>query len=198
MNLVSEIVKHNDNGNIRFNVVVAYEAIKTKEFVELSRIVLRVSLPRLLNSGVPWTTQRSPARWVVGTQKNVKDACYRNIVGPTSRTHTRDNMWLSGRKRTTNRSTTATTSTGVVVVVVVVVVRSVARTRRDILRFVRDLYNCTVCLGQGAGRHVYSILSISDRCTPFRLHEFSRAPSGDSQAATCLSSCLDRYRGASR
>lgn len=53
MNLVSEIVKHNDNGNIRFNVVVAYEAIKTKEFVELSRIVLRVSLPRLLNSGVP-------------------------------------------------------------------------------------------------------------------------------------------------
>lgn len=62
-----------------------------------------------------------------------------------------------------------------------------SNSRRDILRFVRDLYNCTVCLGQGAGRQVYSILSISDRCTPFRLHEFSRAPSSHSQAATCLS-----------
>jgi len=38
----------------------------------------------------------------------------------------------------------------------------------------RDLYNCTGCLGQGAGRYVCSVLRISDRCTLFRLLEFSR------------------------
>lgn len=48
-----------------------------------------------------------------------------------------------------------------------------------------DLYNCTVCLGQGAGRQVCSILCISDRCIPFRVDEFSRAPSRSRTGRSC-------------
>lgn len=60
----------------------------------------------------------------------------------------------------------------------------------------RDLYNCTGCLGQGAGRYVCSILRISDRCTLFRLFEFSRAPPRPAIARcpvrVSFSSCRDR------
>lgn len=60
----------------------------------------------------------------------------------------------------------------------------------------RDLYNCTGCLGQGAGRYVCSILRISDRCTLFRLFKFSRAPlrpaTARRPARVSFSSCRER------
>lgn len=51
------------------------------------------------------------------------------------------------------------------------------------LRRTRDLYNCTGCLGQGAGRYVCSILRISDRCTLFRGSSGSRVHLRDRRPA---------------
>lgn len=150
--------------------------VRRNEFIHNVSGIKSMFATKLSNVSLNRTKQRSPApgRRDRGGRRMLKTS--RRVVRPTSGAH-HAITGITRRTRTTNRSTTATMFTRIVVVVV----RSVVRTRRDILRFVRDLYNCTVCLGQGAGRHVYSILSILDRCTPFRLHEFSRAPSSHSR-----------------
>lgn len=76
---------------------------------------------------------------------------------------------------------------------------NVGRTRRDILRSARGTYITVPAVwvrGRAATR-VCSILRISDRCTLFRLFEFSRAPLRPATARVSFSSCR-RHREASR
>ena len=167
----------------------ARDAIKSGEFIRLSGIALRISLSHVYETRPFHELHKVHLHGSRGPLKDVED-----VWPDKPHAYTRRRDHREGQEQQIGAPPRPRLPR-----VVVVVVRSVVRTRRDILRFMRDLYNCTVCLGQGAGRHVYSILSISDRCTPFRLHEFSRAPSSHShRLQRVFPSCRDRYCGASR